>query len=206
MSTIITVLEYLDKDYTAVYRCEEYGQFPATTYELKNNLVPGKFYYLPEQLAYSDYSGTSYTRSNIKIFMNLHGECSGVRLLKSAHNGQSVGIDVTCNDAAIFETLGTLEDHPCLDDNDVNSVEREMWLEVWEGIYKREFKEAIEKKFKADDSDPDETKLLDLFDKLLEQTNTQIQYGTGCSVSVKMSRIMEGLTTPPEFMKLVYLQ
>jgi hypothetical protein len=136
------------------------------------------------------------------VFEREYKERKGWRKKSYPYDGVAICIDVICDDADIIKTLQSLSDYPLLDEMDCSQVAVEMEQEAWDRILKRDFKDAIEKRFKADYSDPDEDKLQALYFELQEKTNLHAEIVGGGNVRINISRLVDAIDEPPAFLKL----
>jgi len=75
----------------------------------------------------------------------------------------------------IFEIYNSLNDYPCIDDEDMSNLEYDLSIEVFEDVYKDDLIKAIENKFGIDIDDYDQipdTSLWWLMETLSERSNT----------------------------------
>jgi hypothetical protein len=106
-----------------------YGDFAPYNGEVTEALKKSLFI-RPEHLSGSDYSGSSYTVSNYRVFLKEYGEVEGVYALHGGHGTYAIAIraDVAEENEEIRDTLNALENYPVIDDEDSSMVEIE-----WQG-------------------------------------------------------------------------
>jgi hypothetical protein len=196
------VLEFIGKDRTNIYKVTDYGEWPVRHDDL-SQAQPGMYYLFHPLLSYGDYDdSTDVNRSNVRVFEREYKEREGWKMKTYADDGIAIYIDVTCTDADIIKTLQALSDYPLLDEMDCSQVAVEIEQQAWDSYLKRDFKDAIEKRFNADYSDPDDDELQALYFELQEKTNLHAEIVGGGNVRINLSRLVDAIAEPPAFLKL----
>jgi hypothetical protein len=200
----MTILDSLHNDRTSVYELFEYGEFRPNEYEIAN-ATKGQFYYMPRVLSYGDYDCSCHVeRSNVRVFLEQFAGHPDVKKWTGWYGSVAVAIDILCEDEEIIDTLNSLADYPVIDDNDCSLMENEMTDEAWDSWIKSDFTRAIEKKFDAFGSEPDEDQLRELFHKLQEQANEYPIIESGGNVWINIEKLLEHLDEAPAFLNLEY--
>jgi hypothetical protein len=203
------VYEYLRPDFTRVYKLDGHRQINTYTRDIQNivtNKTKGVIYFFHPHLGFSDYDGksTAVERSNLRMFLKKFKKCRRIKHVSGCCGYEAIAIDITCINQEIINTLVALDDYPIINDEDHSRMENEMEEEAWESWLKRDFISAIEKKFDAYDSDPDEDELLELYYELKEKNNADAYIKPGGIFYISIHRLLEQLDEPPAFLKLEY--
>jgi hypothetical protein len=166
----------------------------------------GEAYFCSPFLSYGDYDHSSAVeRSNVRMFLKEFKDHPDVRVKQGGYGWEAIFIDVLCTDTEIIEMLQSLENYPCINDEDVSNLEMEMEQESWENWIKSDFLQAIVKHYKADWEDADTDKLYTLYNELKESTNTYFEVEAGGNGYIDIKRLISGLPEQaPSFLKLEY--
>lgn len=130
-------------------------------------------YYCTEHFGYSDYSGSTVSKSNRELFLKEFGEVDGV---KNIHGGYGysdifIRLDVLNSNEEIQECLNALEDYPVIDEDHLSEVEEEAKHESWENYTRKDFLRALKKEFNYDLEKLSDCFIDRLFRNLEEHTN-----------------------------------
>lgn len=106
-------------------------------------------YYRINYLGYSDYSGSTYTKSNHQLFLKEFGEIDGVKKVYGGYGSNDIYIrlDVLNSNKEIQECLNSLDDYPVIDEDHLSEVEEEAKYEAWENYIRKDFLRALSKEF-----------------------------------------------------------
>lgn len=131
-------------------------------------------YYHPEYLGYSDYSGSTYTKSNHQLFIEQFGEIEGVQNVHGGYGSHDIYIrlDVLNNNEEIQECLNSLDDYPVMDEDHLFEIEEEAKNESWNSYIRKDFLRGLEKEFNYNLEKLSNEFIDRLFWKLEEKTNT----------------------------------
>ena len=131
-------------------------------------------YYCPNYLGYSDYSGSTYSKSNHELFLKEFGEVDGVKNVHGGYGSNDVYIrlDVLNSNQDIQDCLNALDDYPVMDEEHLSEVEEEAKEEAWNSYTRKDFLRALQKEFNYDLDKVSDAFIHRLFWKLEEHTNT----------------------------------
>lgn len=130
-------------------------------------------YYCPKYFGYSDYSGSTYTKSNHELFIKEFGEIDGVKNVHGGYGSRDVYIrlDVLNSNQDIQDCLNALDDYPVMDEEHLSEVEEEAKQEAWNSYTRKDFLRALQKEFNYDLDKVSDVFISQLFWKLEEHTN-----------------------------------
>ena len=196
--------EIVGNDHTSLINSEGYP-WRGSNADLEN-IKTGECYFSSPFLQFGDYDNSCIVeRSNVRCFLKEFKDSPHVLQKRWAYNGESIYIDVLCEDTEIIKTLQALENYPCIDDEDCSMMEIEMEHECWESYIQRDFLNAIEKHYKADYSDADNSDLLNLYNELKETSNTYFQVEAGGNGYIDIKSLINSLPEEaPQFLKLQF--
>ena len=131
-------------------------------------------YYCPKYFGYSDYSGSTYNKSNHQLFLKEFGEVDGVKNVYGGYSSSDIYIrlDVLNSNQDIQDCLNTLDDYPVMDEEHLSEVEEEAKEEAWNSYTRKDFLRALQKEFNYDLDKVSDAFVHRLFWKLEEHTNT----------------------------------
>lgn len=106
-------------------------------------------YYCSNHFGYSDYSGSTYNKSNHELFIKEFGDIDGVKDVYGGYSSSDIYIrlDVLNSNKDIQECLNALEDYPVMDEVHLCEVEEEAKQESWERYTRKDFLRALNKEF-----------------------------------------------------------
>lgn len=118
--------------------------------------LPSSFgrYFVPEYLTYSDYSGSTVERSNLRVFCEEFAEGEGVWWW-NLHGGYGTcGVIVRTlayrNVCEVREFFDALENYPLASDGDHSQLEVEIQSECWESYGLQDFRRHLEETYPED--------------------------------------------------------
>jgi hypothetical protein len=203
-----TLYAFLGNDHTHIYKVED--RFPTCidTWEV-NQIVEsnttGLCYYFPELLGYGSHDQSSdVNRSNSRIFLKEFGQSPFVKVITYPDGAKEIGIDLLCTNECIIYTLAELASNCVLDDLDQSAMEQEMKDDAWERYIKDDLTHKLKKKFNADDINPNEDQLKQLFVDLQKASNHPLEITTGGNVYIDLDRLLQHLHEAPPFLNLEY--
>ena len=182
--------EIVGKDLTTLRKPDMYNWNKSNT----EGIQPGECYFNSPLLSYGDYDNScAVERSNVRLFLEEFKDHKDVIVWHGGYGSTCILIDVLCEDEEIIEVLKSLENYPCINDEDVSMLEMEMEQEDWENWIKRDFLNAIEKHYKADSSEITDEELSNLYYRLKEETNTEYIVESGGNGYIDIDRLIKGL-------------
>jgi hypothetical protein len=134
--------------------------------------------FVPEYMAYSDYSGGVVDRANLETFLEKYGSVEGVYEATGGYGTRVVAIMLSSITEEMVEVFAELSDYPCLDDEALSELETNLEDEDWDNWISGDFSRALCKKFpeledeidQMESEDPEQ--LRELYYTLKERTNT----------------------------------
>ena len=130
-------------------------------------------YYCPKYFGYSDYSGSTYSKSNHELFIKDFGDIDGVKNVYGGYGSSDIyiRIDVLNSNKEIQECLNALEDYPVIDEDHLCEVEEEAKSESWNSYTRKDFLRALNKEFSYNLEKLSDDFIDRLFRNLEEHTN-----------------------------------
>lgn len=129
---------------------------------------------LPSSMSGSDYSGTTYHRSNYDTFLEKFGDVEGVYSLYGGYGTFAIAIRADLVNEEIHEAIAGLNDYPVLDEDALTEYENELEGEAWNNWARHDFVQSIENRFDIEDLEElmTDVQIEDLFHELCERSNT----------------------------------
>ena len=170
----------------------------------KRNMDISDVLIIPRYLEYGDYDNSCMVeRSNYKLFLEDHKETPFVFDVTGGYG--STGIAISLKEMlnpdneetaqTIIDTLNSLNEYPCLDDQDMSAMEYDAFLEALDKFEMRDYIKELSAKFNLDISDYDEDKFKALLletDRSLNDPSYMIESGGVCYIDTK--RLIEPIT------------
>ena len=194
-------------DLTNLYRHEEYGQYPVTSYELEN-IKPKTIYYHSPFLSFGDYDNSCQVeRSNVRIFKEMFPNHKDVKYFRGAYGYEAICIDVLCEDQQIIETLNSLLNYPAINNEDCSLMEMEMEESDFNSWIEMDLRSAIIKKYNLCDIWIESDELFQYYNELKEQTNLYYEVQPGGAGWIDIERLIADLPENcPEKLKPVFYE
>lgn len=167
-------------------------------------------YLIPRFLCYGDYDNScAVERSNYRLFMaeyggesfsddydSEEGNCTfpGVHSMSGAYDstGVAISLETWLRYSDMRETIGSLDDYPCINDEDVWRVEMVLADEAWESWAEYDFKRELEGKFGIEEwKDDTEGNFRMFFENVRESVNEYWEVESGGNSHVDIERIVD---------------
>lgn len=186
----MTIKEFLYNDFTSCYKVENRTQYNISSLEIENE--PENVFYFSPLLSFGDYDNSCHVeRSNSRVFLEEFGKNKDVIYLRVMY-GEVIGIRLTCDNPEIIETLESLANYPCLNDEDCGLMEIEMQEESWESFGERDFKDQIMKHWDLLDITPEKS-LWEYYSELIDKQNLYPTIESGGNVYFPSPELPEGI-------------
>ena len=124
-----------------------------------------------------DYTGSHVQASNRRVLLENTELCErlGIEELNESYSTDSLIFPIEAlNDTELQEIFKALDDHPCIDDEDLSRLEHEMETDDWDSFGYREFeKYLVEKELLTEDQAENITReqLTEIYFKASQETN-----------------------------------
>jgi hypothetical protein len=201
------VYEYLSKDISNIYQLDGNIQVYIEPWEIQDLMKEkkqGACYFFHPHLSFSNEHGCAIERSNLRLFLRKFKKSRFVKHIKGAFDYEAIAIDILCTHKKIIEWLINLDNDPVTDMRDYSKMEQQLEKTAWRNWIKRDFTKALEKKFNADDSNPNKNKLWQLYCQLKKESDSPAEIGRGGSILINIDQLLQHLHKPPAFLKLKY--
>jgi hypothetical protein len=163
---------------------------------IKEHLKDSDLYLVSKYMQYGDYDNSCMVeRSNYRLFMEEYKEETGIYDMSGGYG--STGIAISLNwmldpvneekAQSIIETLNSLNDYPCIDDEDMSNMEYEAFLEALDSFEVRDCNKLLATQYLVDVHDYDEDKLKDILIESDRHGNPSwmIESGGNCYIDTK---------------------
>ena len=183
-----------------------YGAYTNCYGPIPDEIPANTYFYRHPLLSFGDYDNScAVERANVRVFISEFSEFNGslFHRVTGGYNSESIYIDITCTNMEIIETLNSLFEYPAINDEAVSEIKMEIEMESWDNYYKRDFLEAIQKKFDGWDIEcSDDNKLLELYHELKELTNTYFEVEAGGNGYIKIESLVDAIESIPDFITI----
>jgi hypothetical protein len=172
--------------------------------DIKDTLKEVDIFLIPKYMSYGDYDNSCMVeRSNYKIFLEEYKEEKGIFRIYGGYGSSGIVISIRYlldlgneNKAdEIIELLNSLNDYPCIDDEDMSNMEYDSFIESLDSYAIRECNDLLSKQFLLDVYDFNE----DMLKEILLKSNSNLNYdayeiesGGGCYIDNE--RLIEKVT------------
>jgi hypothetical protein len=163
-----------------------------------------EIWYVPGIMSGSDYGGDTVTRANYLAMLPYVKRSKFVKEVYGGYSSYGLAFNVSRLKGKFADELVSifrgLETYPLIDDEELGKLEIKLEWENWENNlesdFKRELKKLLEKIGIVVDDIEDNPgvhayNLYDLYRDLMEKTNTEVRFETGCSVYIDLDELFE---------------
>jgi hypothetical protein len=171
---------------------------------IKEELKERDIFLISKYMQYGDYDNSCMVeRSNYKLFLEDHKEEKGIFTISGGYGSSGIAISLNYllnpdnEDKAqnIIELLNSLNDYPCIDDEDMSNMEYDSFIESLDNFAIRECNDLLSKQFLLEVYDFNEDKLKEILlesDRNLNYPAYEIESGGICYIDTK--RLIEKVT------------
>jgi|WetSurMetagenome_2_1015567.scaffolds.fasta_scaffold77906_5 hypothetical protein len=172
--------------------------------EIKETIKERDIFLIPNYMQYGDYDNSCMVeRSNYKLFLENYKEEKGIFTISGGYGSSGVAISLNYllnpdnEDKAqnIIDLLNSLNDYPCIDDEDMSNMEYDLFLESLDSFEIRDCNDLLSKQFLLEVYDFNEDKLKEILlesDRNLNYPAYEIESGGSCYIDTK--RLIEKVT------------
>jgi hypothetical protein len=204
------VAEFVGNDQTAVFYCKlpENGNqifWGNVTRESRDKTDIAIF--ISPYLSFGDYDNScDVERSNVRVFKGMFADTKNTDWFEiyGGYGSEGIAIPLSCENEEILDILESLEYSPCINDEDVSSLQIEMENEDWYNWIRRDFTDAIMKKFGLLDIDPDKNKLFEYYLQLKDENNLYYEVQMGGNGYIDVNQLVESIEVLPDWMNPEY--
>ena len=172
--------------------------------DLKETLKETDIFIVSKYMQYGDYDNSCMVeRSNYKLFLETYKEEKGVFTIYGGYGSSGIAISIRYllnpdneeKAQSIIEVLNSLNDYPCIDDEDMSNMEYDAFLESLDSWAIKECSDLLSHQYLIDVYDFDEDKLKSILleaNSMLNYPAYEIESGGGCYIDTK--RLIEKVT------------
>lgn len=149
-------------------------------------------YFISPLLSFGNYDNSCHIeRSNLRVFREEHAETEGKDwiYIYGGHGSEAIAIKIDTTNEAIINDMLSLENYPCLSDEDASETEREMINDSIDFWLLSDLQKEINKNCNYDDSDPDEEELKTWMHEVMEENNIYPSIEAGGNVYIPINEI-----------------
>jgi hypothetical protein len=177
---------------------------PIKSGEIKEELKNRDIFLISKYMQYGDYDNSCMVeRSNYKLFLEDHKEEKGIFTISGGYGSSGIAISLNYllnpdnEDKAqnIIDLLNSLNDYPCIDDEDMSNMEYDSFIESLDSWAIKEANDLLAKQFLLEVYDFNEEKLKEILlesDRNLNYPAYEIESGGSCYIDTK--RLIEKVT------------
>lgn len=131
-------------------------------------------YYCSNHFGYSDYSGSTYNKSNHELFIKEFGDIDGVKDVYGGYSSSDIYIrlDVLNSNKELQDLVFGLDDYGVIDEDHLYEIEEEAKQESWRYVEERDFLRLLNREFNYDLTKLSSDFVYCLFNNLANHTNT----------------------------------
>ena len=172
--------------------------------DLKETLKETDIFLIPKFMQYGDYDNSCMIeRSNYKIFLENYKEEEGIFRIYGGYGSSGIAISIRYllnpdneeKAQSIIDVLNSLNDYPCIDDEDMSIMEYDAFIEALDSWAIKEANDLLSRQYLVDVYDFDEDKLKAVLlesDHFLNYPSYEIESGGSCYIDTK--RLIEKVT------------
>jgi hypothetical protein len=172
--------------------------------EIKEELKNRDIFLISKYMQYGDYDNSCMVeRSNYKLFLEDYKEEKGIFTISGGYGSSGIAISLNYllnpdnEDKAqnIIDLLNSLNDYPCINDEDMSTMEYDLFLESLDSWAIKEANNLLAHQFLLEVYDFDEDKLKEILlesDRNLNYPAYEIESGGSCYIDTK--RLIEKVT------------
>ena len=172
--------------------------------DLKETLKETDIFIVSKYMQYGDYDNSCMVeRSNYKIFLEDYKEEKGIFRIYGGYGSSGIAISIRYlldpdneeKAQSIIDVLNSLNDYPCIDDEDMSNMEYEAFIEALDNFAIRECNDLLSHQYLIEVYDFDEDKLKAVLlesDRNLNYPSYEIESGGSCYIDTK--RLIEKVT------------
>jgi hypothetical protein len=149
---------------------------------------------VPELLGGSDYSGSTYHRSNYDVFLEEFGDVDGVYSIYGGYGTFAIAIRADLMNEEIYEAVSKLKDYLILDEDALSHYESELEQEAWDNWARHDFVRGIEQEFEIEDLEERMTddQIEELFYELCDRSNEHF-FADGTDMYIRIQRVVDAV-------------
>lgn len=100
-----------------------------------------------DYLSYGDYDNSCLVeRSNFRLFVEQFKDHKGIVQLHGGWGSTGIGIFTQYVSKEVMEIISGFANYPCIDNDDLSNLEREVEDEVWQDFYRKDLIRELEKR------------------------------------------------------------